>query len=178
MREMELVQHLLGNLLGRTLAGLDENVGLAVKGIAHGKEFANFAQRISGLQQGPVGLLAHPFPDRFGRGPQANDKGMRFQAGQIGRVHNQTAPGGNDQLLPLRQSLDHLLFQLAECGLALLLKDFADGDTALGFDELVRIDKLELQQLGGQAADGRFAGAHETDQGDVLYVAHEKKAKG
>jgi hypothetical protein len=47
----------------------------------------------------------------------------------------------------------------------------------LGLDQFVRINELELQQLGGQAADGRFAGAHEPDQSDVLDAAHGVKDK-
>jgi hypothetical protein len=178
LRELELEQHLLGNLRGRTLAGLDEHVRLAVKGIAHGEKFANLAQWVSGLQQGPMGLCLHPFPNDFGRGPQANDQGMGFKTGQIGRVDNETAASGNDRFLPLAQIPDHVVFQLAKDGLALLFEDFLDGHSALGFDEFVGIDKLELQRLGSEAADGRFAGAHKTDQGDILYAAHKPKAKG
>jgi hypothetical protein len=48
----------------------------------------------------------------------------------------------------------------------------------LGFNEIVGIDKLELQRLGRQAAYGRFAGAHEPDQGDVLHAAHGLNDKG
>jgi hypothetical protein len=176
--ELELEQHLLDDLFERTLIGLDEHVRLAVKGIAPGEQFADFAQWIGGLQQGPMGLRPHPFPDDFGRGPQANNQGMGFKTGQIGRVGNETAAGGNDRLLPLAQIPDHLLFQLAKGVLALLFENFLDGHAALGFDEFVGVNKRELQRLGGEAADGRFAGAHESDQGEILYAAHETNAKG
>jgi hypothetical protein len=102
---------------------------------------------------------------------------MGFQTGQIGRVGNETAAGGDDHFLPLAQILDHLLFQLAKSRLALIFEDFLDGHAALGLDQFVRINELELQQLGGQAADGRFAGAHEPDQSDVLDAAHGVKDK-
>src|ERR1017187_2958960 len=102
---------------------------------------------------------------------------MGLKTGQVGRVGNETAAGGDDRLLPLAQILDHLLFQLAKSVLALLFEDFLDGHSALGLDQFVGIDKGELQRLGGEAADGRFAGAHETDQGEVLYAAHEQKLK-
>ena len=84
---------------------------------------------------------------------------------------------GDARAAPCAQVVDHRPFIFAEGGFALFGEDFGDRFSHFRFDQFIRIQESEAKVLGGQAADGRFAGAHETDQGDVLYdalVAHKR----
>jgi len=96
---------------------------------------------------------------------------MGFQARQIARVHHQPAASGNDHFFSRRELCDDLLFQLAKNGLAGLRKDFGDGTAGLDLDHRICIHELELQGVGDNSSDGRFAGAHEPDQREVVDVA-------
>jgi transcriptional regulator with XRE-family HTH domain len=56
--------------------------------------------------------------------------------------------------------------QLTQIGLAKKI-----GCSEAFLNQLVRVKKGEMQQLGQQAFNRRLAGAHETDEGEILDVA-------
>jgi hypothetical protein len=53
--------------------------------------------------------------------------------------------------------------------LAVLLKDVIDRLAGTRFDDVVGIQKGEMEMLGGHPAGDRLAGAHEADECEVPY---------
>lgn len=166
--DAELVEDLLGNFAGRTETRVDHRVRLMISSGTRVEEFADFGQRIGGLQQWAVDLDAHPLPNGLGRRPQTDHHGVRFEAVQVGGIGDEAAAGGNDDVLPGLEGLGGVFLEFAECLLAVLGEDIGDGLAGLAFNPFIGIDKVEVKMLGDNAPDGGFAGAHEADEGNVV----------
>lgn len=54
---------------------------------------------------------------------------------------------------------------------ALQGEDIRDPPTLTCFDDPVGVDEFEVQHLGQNLPDSRFADPHETDEGDVVILA-------
>ena len=75
------MHHLLRDFADRAQLGVQQHIGLAVKRFARGEQVADFFLRIGIVQQRPVRLVFHPFPDFFRRRPQADDQRVFFKVG-------------------------------------------------------------------------------------------------
>ena len=139
------MEDLLRDFARGTQAGVDQDIGLAIKRRALFQQFADFFHRLGGLQQGAVGLIFDPFPDFFRRGPEANGQGMSFETGQIVGIDDQAAAGGDDQIFLRAEFLHGFDFGLAKGGFAVFRENFRDGGAGFVFDQFIRIDKLKLQ---------------------------------
>jgi len=93
---------------------------------------------------------------------------MRFEAGQVGVIGGQAAPGCDDRLPPPRQFLNDLPLPFAKSLLALLLKNVNDRFPRPRLDHRVRVQKGKMQNICDQPPDGRFARTHEADEGEIL----------
>lgn len=102
---------------------------------------------------------------------------MGLEAGQIGRIDHQTAAGGDDGVAAGAEGTEHHLLVLTEGGLAPLGEDVGDGLPDFIFDQFVGVNESEAEMLGGQAADGGFARAHETDQGKIANGARMERTQ-
>ena len=56
---------------------VQQHVGLLVKRLARGEQFADFRLRILVVQQRAVALMPHALPDFFRRRPEADDQRVR-----------------------------------------------------------------------------------------------------
>ena len=120
-----------------------------------------------------MGLVTDAFPDFFGRCPKTDDERMRFEAGEIFSIRRQTAAGGNNGFFSEGQFADYFFFHFAKRRFAVLGENLRDGLARAGFDGVIGVEKSEVHLTCDDLADGRFAGAHEADQGQILKTAHE-----
>lgn len=165
--EAELVDHVLGDVPGRTKVRTHQSVGPAVERSALREQFPDGAFRVGRLEQGPMGLVTHARPDCFRRSPEADDERVRLEAFEIGGVHHQAAAGGDDRPGAGLEFLDDGTFQLAEGALAIFREDPRDRLSGLLFDEIISVDKIEVQLCGDHLAHRRLAGAHEAGEGEI-----------
>jgi hypothetical protein len=142
--EAELMGDLVGYFPDGAEFGIDEDIGLAIEGIPFRQETMDLTERVRVFQQGAMALIPNALPDRRRGGPETNDQRMGPETRQVFRLGGQTAPGGDDELLPGAQLLDDLSFVLAEASFAVLAEDVADALMRLLFDEVIGIDHLEV----------------------------------
>ena len=169
---MELMDDLLGDVLGGAHFRVQQDVSLAVKGVAVGEEFADFGQWIGVVEQGAMGLVFYAVPDFFWRGPEIDGEGMGFDAGEIFRVGGEAATGGYDGLFAGGQFGNDFFLEGAEGRFTIFGKNFTNGFAGAGFDDLISVEEGEVQLGGDELADRRFAGPHETDERDVVNLPH------
>jgi len=162
------VEDLLRHFLGGTATGVNHRVGLVVCRRTLFEQFADFSEGIAGLEQWAVRLRPHPLPNGFGRGPQTNHQRVRFQAGQIVRIRDKPAAGGNDDIAAGRECAGGILLQLPKGGFPVLGEDVGNRFAGLAFDPFIGVDEIEVQMFRGEASDRRFAGAHEPDEGKIV----------
>ena len=74
----------------------------------------------------------------------------------IGAQHHATA-GGQHAVGLAGEFVDDLFFHIAEAALALAFKKFADRTAQPGFNDMVRVDKRQMQPPGQLPAHGGFA---------------------
>jgi len=92
---------------------------------------------------------------------------MRLKAGQVVRVDRQSAPGGNDRLLTPGQFLDYPSLPLTKDPLAVLSKNVTNPLPGSRLDDLVSVQKGEMEQIGRHPTHARFTTAHESNQGKI-----------
>jgi hypothetical protein len=87
-----------------------------------------------------------------------------------GRVARHRAAAERDygRPVPPQGSAHGFGLEHAEGGLASLAEDLRHRPARLPLDLAVEVDELTLKAAGDLPPDGRLAGAHEADQGDVL----------
>lgn len=164
---VEVVDDLVGHFAESAVFGVHEDVGLAVVGFAGGEERADGREGIGTIEEGAVGLVAGALPDGFGGGPEADDEGVFFQAGEVGGVDDEAAAGGDDAVGTGFEIADEVGFELAKDGFSVFGEDAGDGFVGAFFEEFIGVEKGEAEVVGDMVADGGFAGAHETDEGKV-----------
>ena len=145
-----------------------QHIGLAVMRLPRRQQLANLRQRVVLIQQRPMVVAAHALPDALRRGPEANHQRMGLEAGQVGRVGRQTAPSGNDRLLPPGQLLYNPPLPLAKGRFTVLGEDVVNRLPGASFDDVIRVQESEMQHIRHQPPDGRFAATHESDEGEVV----------
>lgn len=118
-----------------------------------------------------MGLIAHAFPDFFGGCPEANDQGVNFKAGEICGVGREAPASRNHSLLAGNQFADDFLLEFAKRRLALLRKNIADGFSRARFDDVISVQKREVQVRGDEVADRRFARTHKADERNIVNLA-------
>jgi hypothetical protein len=91
-----------------------------------------------------------------------------FEAEEVVWIGDEPAAGGNDDIAAGEEGVGGAFLQFAEGFLAILGEDVRDGFTGLCLDPFVGVDELEVQKLSGEASDGGFADAHESDEGKVV----------
>lgn len=164
---MKVMDDLLGDFPDGAPFRVHQHVGLAIEFFARGKQGADFDHWLGVFEERAMALIAHAFPAFFRRSPKAHDQRVFFETGEIGRIDRQTSARGNHGLLSRAQFLDELLLQIAECLFAVLRENIADGFAGARLDEFVRVEELEMKMVRDKASDGRFAGAHETNESEV-----------
>ena len=99
------------------------------------------------------------------RGPQVHHVAASFERLAVGLAHSGTAASGQHGAGQLAQGAEGLNLQLAESGLAMLLKIGPDRAADLALDLLVTVHKTPAQLAGQLAANSGFAAARHADQG-------------
>ncbi len=93
---------------------------------------------------------------------------MTLETGEVRWIGRQTAAGGDEMFRERFQLVNDFGFELAESGFAVLGEDLRNRFADARLDELIRIQKREVQRAGDQLSDGRFPGAHEADEGEIV----------
>src|ERR1019366_3497416 len=133
--------------------------------------FADFFLRVGNVEQGTMRLVADALPDFFRRRPEADDQRVSLERRKVFQVGRQAAAGGNHGFVSRRKFADNLPFQRAKNRLAVLGKNIGDGASSAALDEVIRVEKIKMQQLGDQVANRGLARAHETDEREVDELA-------
>ena len=171
LHHSELMFDLLSHLPDRPNLGVDENIRLAVESLALVQEFADTMDRVGGVQERAVGLLAHAVPDGIGRSPEAGDESACFQANQIVGMRNQPSAGSDDRPLHCSDLFEDVTLEFSKRGFTVISENCTDRFSGATFDEIVRIPEIEPQHACQSAANRSFAGSHKTDQSDVVDAA-------
>ena len=148
-----------------------QEVGLPIERVAFRQELANARLRIRRLKQGPVRLVADPLPERFRRGPEADDEGVPLETDQVVRIRRQPAARGNHEAAPVLELAHHLPLTGAKGGFSILGKNAGNGLAGPGFDQSVSVQELKVELRGRESPDRRLADAHEADEGQVVHQA-------
>src|SRR5208282_4258812 len=167
LREFELMDDLLRDLADGADIRVNQHVGLPVKLFARGQEVADFFLRIGVVEQGTMRLVFYALPDFFRRSPEADDQRVLFEAGKILRPGRQAAAGGNESAFARGKFPGDLLFERAEGRFAVPGKNIGDGAAGPRLNQFIRVEVIEAQLVRHQPADGRFAGAHESDEREI-----------
>ena len=92
---------------------------------------------------------------------------MRLEAGKIFKIHRQAAAGGDDDFYAAGKFPDGFFFKCAKSWFAIPGENVRYTAARFGLDQFIRIEVFKAQLVGDEAANGRLARAHETDERDV-----------
>lgn len=168
LREVKLMDDLLRDFFDGPQFRVHQHVGLTIIWLTRGEQAADFYQRIGIVEQGTMRLMPDALPDFFRRSPETDDQRVSFQTREVIRVHRQATTSGNQMLRLRGEFLDDFGFELAKSRFSILGENFRDRFANPGFNQLVRIQKCEVQRGGGELAYRGFAGAHEANEGKVV----------
>lgn len=176
--EAKLVGDVLGDFAWAALLAIDQHVGLSVEGFAFVKELLDFRQWIRGVQERPMGLMRDAPKNRFRRGPKAGDQGMAFDAFEVRGVHDEAAASRDDAARLGFQFADDVRFHGSKFGFAFVGENLRNLFFGAFLDEGVGVDEAQIQHGSEGVPNGRFARAHETDEGDISIMAHPGQSCG
>lgn len=94
---------------------------------------------------------------------------MMVHALHIVKITGSASSGGNDHILECSHLMQHVALQLTESRLASLGKQFADALVETVFDEVVHVDKVELEVTGQRSSERGLSSSHETDKEDACH---------
>ena len=150
----------------RAVARFDRQVGERVGRAALFEQLAQRRLGVVGVQQRPVGALAHAAqqhlelrlqPDRHAALGDAPARLLVEEGAAAGRQHLGAA---------VEQTGDHPALAVAKIGLAEPLEDLGDRHLRAGLDLVVGVDKGQAELLGEPFADRGLAGPHHADEHD------------
>ncbi len=118
-----------------------------------------------------MGLALDSLPNLFRRGPQTHNQRMALKTRQIRFVRRQAAASRNHRLIAPRQFLDNSMFPLAKNWFAVMLKNLLNRGSSSRFDDIVRIQKREMQSIRHQSTNGRFSRTHKADEREIANLA-------
>ena len=118
-----------------------------------------------------MGLGVHAFPNSFGRRPEAHYQRMALEARKIFCIGSKPPASGDHGLLHLRQFGNDLFFDAAEYLLSGLSENVGDASGGPRLNELICIQKPEVQMGRRHSSDRRFASPHKADQNQVMDCA-------
>ena len=101
-------------------------------------------------------------------GRQAEDRAGGAQCRGVRRVQHQSAAGGNDQPALAGQFGRQPFLPIAKGDLAIRLEYLVDGTAVAGHHQRVGVHKAAAEPFRQRSTNGRFAGAHEAGEDDVL----------
>ena len=119
---------------------------------------------VGGLQQRPIGLLAHPGKQNVKTRLQPNRETMPGNIVAGGRIHERAAAGRQDQRSAFEQAGDHLALALPEISLAEPLEDLGNGQLGAGFDLRIGVDERQSKLCRQPFANRGFSGPHHADE--------------
>jgi hypothetical protein len=177
-RDLPLARHEPAQLLERT----DSDVDAAgrqddVIGVAGSRVRRIPVERVAFLEQGakPALVLREGPVAAAGSPPGVLDVDLQLHghralpeqpASRLAR-HRAAAQGDDCGVRLSQRPADGLGLQHTEGGFAPLAEDLRDRPPGLPLDLAIEVDEFAPQAVGDLAADGRLAGAHEADEGDV-----------
>src|SRR5690349_624725 len=167
--------HLRGDFADRTVAGINEHVGLTVKGPASFEKLTDAGEGIGIVQQWAMRLLSHPLPNQLRGRPETNDETVGFQRNKICFGRPKATAGGDNLVPPLYHFFHQLMLHGAKSIFAVLRKNLGDTFSGATFQPFVRIHELKPELQSQHAPNRGFSAPHEPDKGeivDVTRVAH------
>ena len=88
----------------------------------------------------------------------------------VGEDFGRAAAEREDDVAAAEGGGEGLRLELAEVGFAVGGEDGGDGEAGAGFDVGVEVEEVPAEAIGEQAADGGFAGAHESGEDEAAEV--------
>ena len=125
---------------------------------------------IAGVEEGAILVAASAAEDFGGRDHEPDDIAELAEEGAVFGAGDDATPGGDDVAFGGGggEIPEDGRFEVAEGGFPLVRKDFGDWFADALDDEGVGVDERIAEGSGKIPADGRLAGAHESDQNDVF----------
>ena len=143
--------------------------GLAVQRVALRIQLAQAPERIAHLQQRPLRVVAHATKQFLGHRPQIDDGGTRVQRLAVVGPQHRAATRGQHTVVPTRQLIDDLVFELPKRRLALTLEIAADRFADPLLDLGVAVNEWQVKAAGQVSPDRGFAAAGQADEGDHAF---------
>src|SRR5436305_9797100 len=88
-------------------------------------------------------------------------------------IEHDSAARGNHEVLLGSQLAYEFAFVLAKELFAFLFKDFGDGLVVPLFKNLVHVDELHAEPVGGKFAGRSFAAGHESDKDKIFHRTNQ-----
>lgn len=167
-----------GDFVVGTVAGVDRAIGcLGIKWLPDFQQSLDQGTRVGGAQERALLVARDAFEDRcFGRG-EPDDEAEGAEQGAVLGGEDSAAAGGDDGAGAPGQRTKHGRFPEAKGGFAFIREEGGDAAASIGDDQLVGVDKLEPELSGEPAADGRFAGAHEADEDEIVGLSAMRRMR-
>jgi hypothetical protein len=148
-------------------AGIEtDGGGLAIEGFALAVEFLDGAAGVGGLEERAFALF-DPLVELFRAGVEPDHGADLREKFTVFLRDDNPAAGGDDQADAADQTLQDFGFERAEVVFAVLLEDRGDGLSGFLRNKGIGIDEGEAGERREESPDAGFAGAHESDEGQV-----------
>lgn len=114
-----------------------------------------------------MAMVLDAFVDRFRTCPKANNERMTLETAQVTLSGGQPSSRGDDRPRSMGYFLHDPRLPLPEGRFAVLREDILNWLSSPGLDDMIRVQKSEMQAIGHDPPDAGLPRAHETDQGEV-----------
>lgn len=156
----------------RRAACIDHVVGrFPVERVARIVQFAQPAQRVSDLQQGPLDVVAQAPEQVLGGRAQVDHVEVIAQLGAVGLPQHRAASGRQHALGIGGQVGDHGLFEIPKGYFTFALEVIADRAAYALLDHMIGVDERKVQPHPQAPAHCGFSGAGQADECDRHAVA-------
>lgn len=159
----------IGRNLDRGTPGRIYGAKLAVSRVAFVQQLFDARSRVIVLSEERSIRAGDAFSDVFWLRDQTINMCPGRKVGGVFAIEHHAAAGCNHRTRSVGEFCRDRRFQLPEFVLSAIFEDLADG-AVTGLDELVRIDKVVVEEGCEQTPDGGFSGTHESGQDHLFAV--------
>ena len=146
------------------------DIRLRIGGLARGQEPGEDFRRVAVAQQRAGIAARHPVGKGCNIGLQPDRDGAVEHQGPGFRIDKSAAAKRQHHGRLVEQAGNDLAFAVAECRLAEIVEDFTHTAPGGTLDFMIGITERALHCCCQTPADGRFSGAHQSDQDDGGFI--------
>jgi hypothetical protein len=157
----------VGGFVQRLVAGIHDQVGLGIDGMALVNQALQHGGGVVGHQQRAMRPPGHPSQQQRQWGPQPDGQPPVADRGASRRIHEGAPAGRENHGRSLQQAADHPAFDIAEGRFPESLEDLGDAATGRCLDLVVGIDERQAKARRESPANGGLPSAHQAHQHDA-----------